>query len=102
MTDSFFDGPILNSPYEYPSRHWELDESRQPTHRILDRRRRVSFVSPIPGRRRSEARSKPWFLTRKHTASRPKTSNTSWRKPSTESAVPSIAGGRCRTRVSGR
>ena len=49
MTDSFFDGPILNSPYEYPSRHWELDESGQPTHRILDRRRRVSFVSPIPG-----------------------------------------------------
>ena len=22
---SFFDAPILNSPYEYPSRHWELD-----------------------------------------------------------------------------
>ena len=48
MTDSFFERPILNSPYEHPSRHWELDESGQPTHRILDRRRRVSFITPIP------------------------------------------------------
>ena len=39
MSDNFFDRPILNSPYEYPSRHWELDESGQPTSRILDRRR---------------------------------------------------------------
>lgn len=22
----FFDKPILNSPYGYPDRHWELDE----------------------------------------------------------------------------
>ena len=48
MSDRFFDHPILNSPYEYPSRHWELDESGQPTNRILDRRRRVSFITPIP------------------------------------------------------
>ena len=48
MSDNFFDRPILNSPYEYPSRHWELDESGQPTSRILDRRRRVSFITPIP------------------------------------------------------
>ena len=46
--DQFFDRPILNSPYEYPARHWELDESGQPTHRVLDRRREVSFVTPIP------------------------------------------------------
>ena len=25
MSNAFFDGPILNSPYEYPARHWELD-----------------------------------------------------------------------------
>ena len=31
MTDRFFERPILNSPYEYPSRHCELDESGQPT-----------------------------------------------------------------------
>ena len=48
MSDRFFDRPILNSPYEYPSRHWELDESGQPTSRILDHRRRVSFITPIP------------------------------------------------------
>ena len=48
MDNSFFSQPVLNSPYEYPSRHWELDESGQPTNRILEARRRVSFVSPIP------------------------------------------------------
>ena len=48
MSDRFFDRPILNSPYEYPSCHWELDEAGQPTSRILDRRRRVSFITPIP------------------------------------------------------
>jgi len=44
----FFEEPILNSPYEYPSRHWELDESGQPTHRIIKRRRRAEFITPIP------------------------------------------------------
>ena len=48
MSDRFFDRPILNSPYEYPSQHWEFDESGQPTSRILDYRRRVSFITPIP------------------------------------------------------
>ena len=48
MTDSFFERPIINSPYEYPSHHWELDESGQPTDRILGHRRRVSFITPIP------------------------------------------------------
>ena len=33
MSERFFDRPILNSPYEYPARHWELDESGQPTGR---------------------------------------------------------------------
>ena len=48
MNESFFDRPTLNSPYDYPSRHWELDESGQPTNRILDRRRRFSFIMPFP------------------------------------------------------
>ena len=48
MTDRFFERPVLNAPYDYPARHWELDESGQPTNRIVDRRRRVSFVTPIP------------------------------------------------------
>ena len=44
----FFDHPILNSPYEYPNRHWELDDQGQPTQKILDRRRRAEFITPIP------------------------------------------------------
>lgn len=48
MDKAFFERPILNSPYECPSKHWELDESGQPTTRILDHRRSVSFISPIP------------------------------------------------------
>jgi hypothetical protein len=31
--DSFFERPILNSPYAYPDRHWELDDDGQPTSR---------------------------------------------------------------------
>jgi type III restriction enzyme len=48
MTSSFFERPILNSPYEYPAEHWELDESGQPTDRIIPRRRPARYVSPIP------------------------------------------------------
>ena len=56
MEPRFFERPILNSPYEHPGRHWELDENRQPTHRILDRRRRVSFITPIPPVRKQRGR----------------------------------------------
>ena len=52
MSEQFFDKPILNSPYEYPARHWELDEEGQPTQRILDQRREAKFVTPIPKPRR--------------------------------------------------
>jgi len=48
MPDSFFDHPILNSPYEYPARHWELDQYGQPTERIAEHRRRAEFITPIP------------------------------------------------------
>ena len=48
MSNPFFDHPILNSPYEYPKQHWELDSSGQPTQRILDTRRRAEFITPIP------------------------------------------------------
>src|SRR3989454_362342 len=48
MSDSFFDHPILNSPYDYPARYWELDESGQPTQQIIERRRRAEFITPIP------------------------------------------------------
>lgn len=48
MSDRFFERPILNSPYEYPAQHWELDESGQPTNRILDSRRRSELITPVP------------------------------------------------------
>lgn len=48
MTDAFFEKPILNSPYDYPGRHWELDKSGQPTQQIIEKRRRAEFITPIP------------------------------------------------------
>lgn len=48
MSNPFFDHPILNSPYTLPEKHWELDESGQPTQKILDFRRPASFITPIP------------------------------------------------------
>lgn len=47
-THDFFAKPILNSPYEYPTRHWELDDSGQPTQQIIESRRRAEFITPIP------------------------------------------------------
>jgi type III restriction enzyme len=44
----FFKHPILNSPYDYPARHWELDDQGQPTEKTLERRRSAEFISPIP------------------------------------------------------
>lgn len=48
MDNLFFEKLILNSPYEYPSRHWELDEQGQPTQQIIEKRRRAEFITPIP------------------------------------------------------
>ncbi|WNO53165.1 BPTD_3080 family restriction endonuclease [Stakelama saccharophila] len=48
MTEAFFDSPILNSPYDEPSRHWELDAGGQPTNVVVPRRRPSALVSPIP------------------------------------------------------
>lgn len=46
MSADFFSKPILNSPYAYPSRHWELDEQGQPTQKIIDTRRPAEFITP--------------------------------------------------------
>ena len=48
MSNPFFDRPILNSPYEIPHRHWELDDQGQPTQRTIETRRRADFITPIP------------------------------------------------------
>ena len=51
----FFEKPILNSPYDYPARHWELDESGQPTQKIIELRRSAQFISPIPKPKKRQA-----------------------------------------------
>ena len=48
MEDIFFSKPILNSPYEEPLKHWELDDDGQPTREILVGRRPADFITPIP------------------------------------------------------
>lgn len=54
MSESFFEHPILNSPYEYPNRHWELDESGQPIKEV-NRRRSASYITPVPKAKRQKA-----------------------------------------------
>jgi type III restriction enzyme len=48
MSNPFYDHPILNSPYEYPRQHWQLDASGQPTQHIIPELRKAKFVTPIP------------------------------------------------------
>ena len=54
----FFERPILNSPYEYPNRHWELDKTGQPTQKVIESRRPAEFISPIPKPRRRGRRQR--------------------------------------------
>src|SRR5260221_5577031 len=55
MSNPFFEKPILNSPYECPRRHWELDAQGQPTQRIIEARRRAEFITPIPKPKKRKA-----------------------------------------------
>ena len=48
MDNQFFEKPVLNAPYDYPSRHWELDDLGQPTQKIIEHRRIAKFITPIP------------------------------------------------------
>jgi type III restriction enzyme len=48
MDNQFFEKPVLNSPYEYPMRHWELDDQGQPTQKTIESRRIAKFITPIP------------------------------------------------------
>ena len=51
MPSTFVEQPILNSPYAYPGRHWEL-ENGLPTNRIVERRRHSEHIVPVPPARR--------------------------------------------------
>jgi len=69
MTHPFFDKPILNSPYDYPSQHWELDETGQPTQKVVDARRRAEFITPIPKPKKRKAKDAQAELDIGHEAS---------------------------------
>ena len=57
MDHEFFKHPILNSPYDYPIRHWELDENGQPTQKVVDRRRPCQLITPIPKPRKHKKKT---------------------------------------------
>jgi type III restriction enzyme len=62
MSELFFERPILNSPYEFPGRHWELDGDGQPTNRIIDARRRSDLITPVPKpKKRKQSRDSERF-----------------------------------------
>jgi type III restriction enzyme len=63
MPPSFFEHPILNSPYDFPARHWDLDESGQPTNQILEHRRPAKYVSPIPKSKKQRAEQRELDLS---------------------------------------
>jgi type III restriction enzyme len=49
MAQSFYEQPILNSPYEPPSRHHPLDRDGQPLDDPpVEGRRRSEFITPVP------------------------------------------------------
>jgi type III restriction enzyme len=58
MDNRFFEKPILNSPYSYPSQHWEIDENGQPTQQIINKRRAAKFITPIPKPRKQKTSKK--------------------------------------------
>jgi type III restriction enzyme len=61
--ESFFERPILNSPYAYPDRHWELDDDGQPTNQILPKRRDSKLLTPVPKpQKRRRSANQPGFV----------------------------------------
>jgi type III restriction enzyme len=51
VSERFFNDPILNSPYERPTQHWELVEGI-PTEESVARRRESPLITPIPAPRK--------------------------------------------------
>ena len=57
MGTTFYDQPVLNSPYEEPSRHHALDDKGQPTEDepVIGRRKSDLTTPMVPGNRRQRA-----------------------------------------------
>ena len=47
MHDNFFNQPVLNSPYEYPVTHWNLDGKDQPEQLIHEHHQLAEFIHPF-------------------------------------------------------
>lgn len=62
MSNLFFERPILNSPYNYPSKHWELDSDGQPTFKVIETRRRADFITPIPKPKKQKGKAQQELL----------------------------------------
>lgn len=56
MSEKFFKQPILNSPYELPTQHHDLDDEGQPTGKINDGRRASKFITPVPRSRKRRSK----------------------------------------------
>ena len=60
MTETFYEQPILNSPYEEPKRHHALDEDGQPTDNPpIAGRRRSELITPVPKPRKRRKKADP-------------------------------------------
>ena len=58
MTETFYEQPILNSPYEEPTQHHALDEDGQPTDNPpIAGRRRSERISPVPKSKKQRSKS---------------------------------------------
>ena len=58
MPSSFFEQPILNSPYEVPTRHHALDKDGQPLEQPpVSGRRRSELITPVPKPRKKPQKS---------------------------------------------
>ena len=53
MSVAFYEQPVLNSPYEYPGRHWQLEDG-VPTGNVVDSRRVAEYVTAVVPRPRRQ------------------------------------------------
>jgi type III restriction enzyme len=64
LAESFFERPILNSPYERPSLHHALDGDGQPLDLPpVDGRRRSELISPVPKPRKRKGGTRQTSFT---------------------------------------
>ena len=63
MTESFYEKPILNSPYEVPHFHHALDRDGQPLDLPpVEGRRRSEFITPVPKPRKKKPKAEQGAL----------------------------------------